>query len=129
MSWIRRIKRGNKFYLYECTSERVNGKVKSKMIQYLGVEGDEYKVPKPISKRVHPEKIFPDNSLQAGDVTLLWEIADRLGIVNTIDWYCLGANQISGPTLEKSDSVGNKPDSRPGKCYPVRFLGTLHNYP
>lgn len=101
MSWIRRIKRGNKFYLYECTSERVNGKVKYKMIRYLGVESDEYKVPKPISKRVHPDKIFPDNSLQAGDVTLLWEIAERLGIVNTIDWYCLGANQISGPTPGK----------------------------
>jgi len=101
MSWIRRIKRGNQIYLYECTSERVDGKVKSKMIRYLGVESDEFKVPKPISKRVLPGKIYPDNSLQAGDVTLLWEIANRLGIINTIDRFCIGAEQIPGPTPGK----------------------------
>jgi len=101
MSWIRRIKRGNQIYLYECTSERVDGKVKSKMIRYLGVESDEFKVPKPISKRVLPGKIYPDNSLQAGDVTLLWEIANRLGIINTIDKFCIGAEQIPGPTPGK----------------------------
>ena len=70
--------------MYEVTSVLENGKVKQKLIQYLGVEGDEYKVPKPKSKRIIPDKFFPERSLRAGDVTLLWKIAETLDIVKIL---------------------------------------------
>ena len=101
MSWIRRIKRGNKYYLYEVTSILENGKVKQKLIKYLGVEGDEYKVPKPKSKRVITDDIYPGRSLRAGDVTLLWKIAEHLDIVNTLDRIVMGVENVKGPTPGK----------------------------
>lgn len=101
MSWIRRIKKGNQIYLYECTSVWENGKTKSKMLRYLGVESDEIKVPKPISKRISKDRIYPDRSVQAGDVTLLWKIAEQLDIINVIDRYCMGLDHINGPSPGK----------------------------
>lgn len=101
MSWIRRIKRGNQYYLYEVTSVLENGKVKQKLIQYLGVEGDEYKIPKPKSKRIIPEKIYPERSLRAGDVTLLWKIAEALDIINTLDRVVMGVEDVKGPSPGK----------------------------
>jgi len=96
MSWIRRVKRGNQYYLYEVTSVLENGKVKQKLIQYLGVEGDAYKVPKPKSKRIIPDKIYPERSLRAGDVTLLWKIAEILDIVKTLDRVIMGVEDVKG---------------------------------
>ena len=78
MSWIRRIKRGNQIYLYEVTSVWENGRSKQKLIQFLGVEGDQEKIPKPKTKRVRPERIYPLKSRSAGDVMLLWKIAQSL---------------------------------------------------
>jgi transposase len=101
MSWIRRVKRGNQYYLYEVTSVLENGKVKQKLIRYLGVEGDEYKVPKPKSKRIIPDKIYPERSLRAGDVTLLWKIAEALDIVNTLDRVVMGVEDVKGPSPGK----------------------------
>jgi len=101
MSWIRRIKRGHKYYLYEVTSILEDGKVKQKLIQYLGVEGDEYKVPKPKSKRVIEDDIYPERSLRAGDVTLLWKIAEALDIVNIIDRIAMGVEDVKGPSPGK----------------------------
>ena len=101
MSWIRRIKRGHKYYLYEVTSILEDGKVKQKLIQYLGVEGDEYKVPKPKSKRVIEDDIYPERSLRAGDVTLLWKIAEALDIVNIIDRVAMGVEDVKGPSPGK----------------------------
>ena len=101
MSWIRRVKRGNQYYLYEVTSVLENGKVKQKLIQYLGVEGDEYKVPKPKSKRIIPDKIYPERSLRAGDVTLLWKIAETLDIVKTLDRVIMGVEDVKGPSPGK----------------------------
>jgi transposase len=101
MSWIRRIKRGNQIYLYEVTSVWENGRVKQKLIQYLGVEGEEEKVPKPKTKRVLPENIFPLKSRGAGDVILLWKIAQSLNVVNIIDRYTTGFENIEGPSPGK----------------------------
>lgn len=101
MSWIRRVKRGNQYYLYEVTSVLENGKVKQKLIQYLGVEGDEYKVPKPKSKRIIADKIYPERSLRAGDVTLLWKIAETLDIVKTLDRVIMGVEDVKGPSPGK----------------------------
>jgi transposase len=101
MSWIKRVKRGNLIYLYECTSVRENGKVKSKLIRYLGVESDVPKVPKPKTKRVHPEQIYPTRSFRAGDVSLLWHIAGLSNMVNIIDRICIGQENVEGPTPGK----------------------------
>lgn len=101
MSWIRRIKRGNQVYLYEVTSIWEDGRSKQKMIRYLGVESDQEKVPKPKTKRMHPERIYPLQSLVAGDVMLLWQIAESLNIVNTIDRYVTGLEDIEGPSPGK----------------------------
>jgi transposase len=101
MSWIKRVKRGNLIYLYECTSVRENGKVKSKLIRYLGVESDVPKVPKPKTKRVHPEQIYPTRSFRAGDVALLWHIAELSNMVNIIDRICIGQENVEGPSPGK----------------------------
>ena len=101
MSWIRRIKRGNQFYLYEVTTVWENGKSKQKLIQYLGVEGDQEKVPKPKTKRVRPDRIHPLQSRGAGDVLLLWKIAETLNCVNIIDRYTTGFEDIQGPSPGK----------------------------
>lgn len=101
MSWIRRIKRGNQIYLYEVTSVWENGRAKQKLIQYLGVEGDQEKIPKPKTKRVRPERIYPLKSRSAGDVMLLWKIAQSLDTVNIIDRYTTGFENIEGPSPGK----------------------------
>lgn len=101
MSWIRRIKRGNQFYLYEVTTVWENGKSKQKLIQYLGVEGDQEKIPKPKTKRVRPDRIHPLQSRGAGDVLLLWKIAETLNCVNIIDRYTTGFENIQGPSPGK----------------------------
>lgn len=101
MSWIRRIKRGNQIYLYEVTTVWENGKSKQKMIQYLGVEGDQEKVPKPKTKRVRPDRIHPLQSRGAGDVLLLWKIAEKLNCVNIIDRYTTGFEDVQGPSPGK----------------------------
>jgi transposase len=101
MSWIKRVKRGNLIYLYECTSVRENGKVKSKLIRYLGVESDVPKVPKPKTKRVHPEQIYPTRSFRAGDVSLLWHIAELSNMVNIIDRICIGQENVEGSSPGK----------------------------
>ena len=101
MSWIKRVKRGNLVYLYECTSARENGKVKSKLIRYLGVESDVFKVPKPKTQRFHPEQIYPIRSFRAGDVALLWHIAGLSNMVNIIDRICIGQENVEGPSPGK----------------------------
>ncbi|KAF5045117.1 hypothetical protein DSECCO2_484620 [anaerobic digester metagenome] len=101
MSWIRRIKRGNQIYLYEVTSVWEDGKVKQKLIQYLGVEGDQEKVPKPKTTRVRPDRVHPLQSRSAGDVSLLWKIAEALNCVNIIDRYTTGFENIEGPSPGK----------------------------
>lgn len=101
MSWIRRIKRGNQIYLYEVTSVWENGRPKQKLIQYLGVESDKEKVPKPKTKRVRPDLIYPTQSRVAGDVMLLGRIAQSLDIINIIDRYTIGLENVDGPSPGK----------------------------
>lgn len=101
ISWIRRIKRGKQIYLYEVTSVWENGRAKQKLIQYLGVEGEQEKIPKPKTKRVLLERIHPLKSRSAGDVMLLWKIAQTLNVVNIIDRHTTGFENIEGPSPGK----------------------------
>ncbi|MDO8872110.1 MAG: hypothetical protein Q7V05_05170, partial [Methanoregula sp.] len=91
---IRRVKRGNHYYLYRYRSFREGGKVKSEFVEYLGVEGDEFKVPKPKIPRV--KILFPERSKRYGDVALLWQIAERANFVSIIDRITIGRTIPNG---------------------------------
>ena len=86
MTWIRRMKKGNKIYLCEYRSIREGKKVRSEFVRYLGVESDQEKVPLP--KKTVIEWNPPERSVRAGDVTVLWSIATKMRMVETIDRIC-----------------------------------------
>ncbi|MEK9139944.1 MAG: IS1634 family transposase [Nitrospirota bacterium] len=96
---IKRHKRGNRVYLAEYKNVREGKKVKSEFIRYLGPE-DEVKAGRMPKKRVL-DRINMSHSLRAGDVDLLWRIAQDLDFVGTIDTFCCGESLISGPSPGK----------------------------
>jgi len=86
MVWIRRMKRGDSVVLCKYRSVRRDGKVVSEFVEYLGVEGDQEKVPLP--KKTVMKWTPPERSVRSGDVTVLWHIAQELKIARTIDRVC-----------------------------------------
>ena len=78
----RRRKVGNATYLEEYRSHRVNGKVVTEFVRYIGREG-------PGKKVVEPARIIDrlesSGSRRAGDVDLLWSMAQDLEIPDIID--------------------------------------------
>ena len=86
MVWIRRMKKGNSVYLCEYRSVREGKKVRSEFVRYLGVEGEQEKVPLP--KKSMIEWKTPERSVRSGDVTVLWSIAKEMQMVETIDRVC-----------------------------------------
>jgi transposase len=80
------MKKGNKIYLCEYQSIREGKNVRSKFIRYLGVESDQEKVPLP--KKTVMDWKPPDRSVRAGDVAVLWSIASKMQMVETIDRIC-----------------------------------------
>jgi hypothetical protein len=78
------MKKGNKVYL--CEYRSVGKKVRSIFVRYLGVESEQEKVPLP-KKQIIDWKP-PDRSVRAGDVTVLFQIAQDLQIAETIDRIC-----------------------------------------
>ena len=78
----RRRKVGNATYLEEYRSHRVNGKVVTEFVRYIGKEG-------PGKKVVEPARIIDrlesSGSRRAGDVDLLWSMAQDLDIPDIID--------------------------------------------
>ena len=79
---IKRHKRGDRIYRAEYRNKRVNGKVKSEFIRYIGVEEDGEIVKKPVKTL---DKVSNTGSRRAGDVDLLWAIAEDLSIPGIID--------------------------------------------
>jgi transposase len=96
---IKRHKRGNRVYLAEYKQVRVGKKVKSIFIRYIGPE-DEVKKGRMPKKRVL-DKIQMDRSTRAGDVRLLWQIAQDLDFVGIIDRICCQEFHIDGPSPGK----------------------------
>ncbi|GAB6285444.1 MAG: hypothetical protein STSR0009_16450 [Methanoregula sp.] len=86
MVWIRRMKRGNSVVLCKYRSVRRDGKVVSEFVEYLGVEGEQEKVPLP--KKTVMKWTPPEQSVRSGDVTVLWHIAQELRIDRTINRVC-----------------------------------------
>ena len=89
---IRRRRVGDSTYLEEYRSFRVNGKVKSEFIRYLGVEKDG-QVARPPVKTI--DKVSGTGSTRAGDIDLLWAVAQDLDIPGIIDRMRYGESSIS----------------------------------
>lgn len=99
---IKRIKKGNAVYLAEYESYREEGKVKTRFIRYLGKESDEKNIPLP-KKSAHVQTpLYPEQSKQAGDVTVFWNIAKtELNMPTIIDSVCCGDDNIEGKSPGK----------------------------
>jgi transposase len=89
---IKRHKRGNRVYRAEYRNRRVNGKVKSEFIRYLGVEENGNIVKEPVKTL---DKVSNTGSTRAGDVDLLWAIAQDLSIPGIIDRMTPSRSSIS----------------------------------
>ncbi|EQD30631.1 hypothetical protein B2A_14059, partial [mine drainage metagenome] len=79
---IKRHRRGKHIYVAEYKNTRVNGKVKSEFIRYIGTEGEGEKI-RPSVKTL--DRVKPTGSTRAGDVNLLWAMAQDLDISGIID--------------------------------------------
>ena len=84
---IKRHKRGNRVYLAEYRTIRVDGKVKSVYVRYIGVEGEPKVTRK--SRKNKDLKVEFSRTTQTGDVTILWHLADKMKIAEIIDQVCL----------------------------------------
>lgn len=83
---IRHRKVGNKVYLEQYRSYREGGKVKTEFVKYLGREG---KSPSKLLPTRHLiDQIKPSDSVRAGDVNLLWTLAQNLHFSAIIDKFC-----------------------------------------
>ena len=91
---IKRHKRGNRVYLAEYKSIRQGKKVISKFIRYIGPEDKLSTTDKP-HKRVL-DRLNLSSSYRAGDVRLLWAIAQDLDFIHIIDRICCGNSHIEG---------------------------------
>ena len=93
---IRRRKVGKAVYLEEYRSFREKGRVKTEFVRYLGREGETPGQP----RRTHHllDQIRPTGSSRAGDVGLLWALAQDLKIPATIDGICGRYSDREGPT-------------------------------
>lgn len=80
------MKKGDKVYLCEYRSVREGKKVRSEFVRYLGIEGDQEKVPLP--KKTLIDWKPPERSIRAGDVTVLWSIASEMMMPEIIDRIC-----------------------------------------
>ena len=85
MTVKRRKKSNGRVFLKEYKSVRVDGKIKSVYVRSLGPKDPvEPKIPK---RRVI-DRLVPGPSHRAGDVTLLWKLAQDLDFVKIIDSIC-----------------------------------------
>ncbi len=100
---IKRHKRGGRVYQAEYKSERVNGKVKSTYVRYIGVEG-EPKIPSRKHVNVNRSVNF-SRTTQSGDVTVLWHLAEQLKIREVIDRMNFGSEQLPDVTPGKIISI------------------------
>jgi len=89
---IRRRKVGNAVYLEEYKSRRVSGKVVTEFVRYVGKEDREKKVTE--SARII-DRVRSTGSTRAGDIDLLWAVAEDLNIPGIIDRMTPGGSSIS----------------------------------
>ncbi len=91
---IKRRKRGDRVYLEEHKTTREGGKVVSKFVRYIGREDKQSKINKPRKKVL--DRLDMTRSSRAGDVRLLWSIAEDLGFIRIIDGICCSESAFEG---------------------------------
>ena len=96
--YIRREKKGGSIYLSEYESYREGGKVKQRFIRYLGKESEIKNVPLPLKSKKTEKLIYPETSLRAGDVKVMWELSNKLGFIPIINQLCHGDSNFEGKT-------------------------------
>lgn len=96
---IHKVVRGDKVYLSEYKSVRKEKEVKSVFVRYIGEENAVKAGKKP--KRRVLDRIYLNRSYRAGDVRLLWRIAEDLDFVGIIDRICCQESYIDGPSPGK----------------------------
>ena len=89
---IRRRRVGDTVYLEEYRSHRVNGKVVTEFVRYIGKEGSGNSV---VESSKIIDRVVSTGSRRAGDVDLLWSIAQDLGIPGIIERMCRRGSSIS----------------------------------
>lgn len=94
MSFIRKVKVGEKIYLAEVESTRVNGKVKQKFIRYIGREMNGQTI-----RKVEINNIKIENVKRSLDVLAIDKIAEELTLKNFQNKYILAL--IYSQLLEK----------------------------
>ena len=82
MAFIRKIKKGNNIYLAEVANYRENGKVKQKVIRYIGKEENGEVV-----RRVRNDKVEVQEVKEYLDYKVLHTIAKRLGLTEVFGRY------------------------------------------
>ena len=82
---IRKRKVGNSTYLEEYRSFREGGKVKTEFVRYVGKEEGENMVKG--SNRII-DRVESSDSTRAGDIDLLWAIAQDLNIPGIVTEFC-----------------------------------------
>jgi len=90
MSFKKRVKRGDRVYVYEVESYREEGKVKQRYLGYLGVEKQtpEGTVFQPAHTELLERLILTEN-VHLGDVAVLYQLAQELKIAETIDNFSM----------------------------------------
>lgn len=96
---IKRRKKHGRIYLEEHRSIRINGKVKSIYVKSLGPESPVSNAPK--LKPLILDRLEHGFTYRAGDVGILWQIAQELDYVKIIDGICCGNPNIDGPSPGK----------------------------
>ena len=75
MAFIRRIKKGNSTYLAKVESYRIDGKVKQRVIEYIGKEENGVPV-----QKMDINKLQVDNVKHYADVSVLCQLCKQLGL-------------------------------------------------
>ena len=96
---IHKVKRNGRVYLSEYKSVRVGKQVKSVFVRYIGPE-DEINAGKKSKRRVL-DRVQLSRSNRAGDVGLLWRIAQDLDLIGIIDRICCQEFSIQGSSPGK----------------------------
>jgi len=92
--------RGGRTYVNEYRNYRdEDGKVRSEFVRYLGIENPDGTITPPKTPRIKGVRL--GDSYRAGDVRVLWELAEELDMVGTIDRYAFGPGTFEGPTPGK----------------------------
>lgn len=101
MTWLRKKIIGGKTYLYEYESIRIGDKVKSKYIGARGILNDDGTITPTKQQAQQINWRPPERAHRAGDVEVLWQIAEELHLAQTIDRICQCRTKKNGASPGK----------------------------